>query len=210
VAELFLGFFYTPVLFLRGVLVAGRLPRPVVRRLVAEYALCAAWWGLILAAVGYFGVWEEFAVGYLVPSLVAGNLQSLRKFTEHLGLLGEDVPSTTRTVLDPSLAGRLLSASMLHIDLHGPHHLRAKIPHYRLGEATPVVYEQELRQPARANIFRSYPVAAWAMLKTLGDPRVGAQWLRGREDAQREDVARKGRAFLSCSQGLDSREKRIG
>jgi hypothetical protein len=179
--ELLLGFLCTPLLFLRGILVEGGMSPPAARRLAAEYALCAAWWGLILGAVGFFGVWEGFAVGYLAPSLVAGNLQSLRKFTEHLGLLGDDVPSTTRTVIATSWAGRLLSASLLHIDLHGPHHRRGKIPHFHLREATPLLYEQELRQPAAANVFRSYPAAAWAMLKTLGDPRVGAQWLRGRE-----------------------------
>jgi fatty acid desaturase len=176
--ELLLGFFVTPALFLRGVWMAERLPRPVARRLVAEYALCVVAWGLGLSAIGYFGVWGEFVVGYLAPSLIAGNLQSLRKFTEHLGLLGQDVPSTTRTVLDPSVAGRLLSASLLHIDLHGVHHRRAKIPHFRLPEAVPVVYEHELSNPAGANLFRSYPAAIWAMLKTLGDPRVGTQWLR--------------------------------
>jgi fatty acid desaturase len=187
-AELLLGFFYTPVIFLRGVLAAERLPRPVVRRLVGEYALCAAVWGVVIGAVACLGVWEELVIGYLVPSLLAGNLQSLRKFTEHLGLLGGDVPSTTRTVVDRSLAGRLLSASLLHIDLHGPHHRHAKVPHFRLREATPVVYERELREPAAANVFRWYPAAVWAMLQTLGDPRVGAQWLRGREQI-REDAA---------------------
>jgi fatty acid desaturase len=171
-----LGFVCTPVVFLRGVLAARNMPRPTRRRVAAEYALCAAGWGLVLGAVGYLGAWVAFVVGYLIPSLLAGNLQSFRKFTEHLGLLGHDVPSTTRTVVDPSWPGRALSASMLHIDLHGPHHRRAKIPHFRLREATPLVYEPELREPARANVFRSYPAAVWAMLRTLGDPRVGAQW----------------------------------
>src|SRR5262245_33879432 len=62
--ELLLGFFYTPVIFLHGVLAAERLPAPVVRRLVAEYALGVAAWGLALGAVAWFGVWEAFTVGY--------------------------------------------------------------------------------------------------------------------------------------------------
>ena len=183
VAELLLGFFYTPIIFLRGVLVAQRIPRATVRRLVWEYALCVALWGVILSAAIRFGVTKEFVVGYLIPAMLAGNLQSLRKFTEHVGLLGHDVPSTTRTVIDPSIAGQLLSASMLHIDLHGPHHLHAKIPHFHLPKATPIAYEEELYDPVAANVFPSYVAAFWAMAGTLLDPRVGAQWLARTERA---------------------------
>lgn len=182
--ELLVGFFYTPVVFLRGVLVANQMPRHTRRRLVVEYTLVVAFWTATLPAVGFFRVWEQFLVGYLVPSLVAGNLQSLRKFTEHLGLVGHDVPSTTRTVIDPTVFGRVVSATMLHIDLHGPHHLYGKIPHARLPEATALVYEQELLDPATANVFPSYPAAIWAMLKTLSNPRVGSQWLRSAEVPQ--------------------------
>jgi fatty acid desaturase len=179
--ELLLGFFYTPVIFLRGVLVARRMPRATVRRLVKEYAICFALWVAVLSAAIRFGVTKEFIVGYLIPAMLAGNLQSLRKFTEHLGLLGHDVPSNTRTVIDSSLLGRLLSASILHIDLHGPHHLHAKIPHFHLPAATPIAYEQELCDPISANIFPSYIAAIRAMLWTLPDPRVGAQWLTNGE-----------------------------
>jgi fatty acid desaturase len=176
-AELLFGFFYTPIIFLRGVLVARRMPRATVRRLIKEYNICFTLWVAVLSAAISFGVMKEFIIGYLIPAMLAGNLQSLRKFTEHLGLLGQDVPSTTRTVIDTSLLGRLLSVSMLHIDLHGPHHLYAKIPHFHLPEATPIAYEQELCDPIAANVFPSYSAAIWAMVWTLPDPRVGAQWL---------------------------------
>jgi fatty acid desaturase len=179
--ELFLGFFLTPLVFLRGVLVADKLPRSTARRLVGEYALCVVTWAVILGAVAYLDIWEYFLVGYFVPSLIAGNMQTLRQYTEHMGLLGHDVPSTTRTVIDPTLAGRVLSATMLHIDLHGPHHRYSKIPHHNLGEATPVVYEEELREPEGANVFRSYGAAIWDMVKSLGNPRVGAQWVAARQ-----------------------------
>jgi fatty acid desaturase len=160
-----------------GGLGGGRGPPATVRRLVMEYIICLALWVAVFAAAIGFGVTTEFFVCYLVPAMLAGNLQSWRKFTEHVGLLGHDVPSTTRTVIDSSLFGRVLSASMLHIDLHGPHHLHAKIPHFRLPEATPIAYEQELCDPISANVFPSYVAAMRAMIRTLLDPRVGAQWL---------------------------------
>jgi fatty acid desaturase len=189
--ELVLGFFFTPLVFLRGVLVA-KLPRSTARRLVVEYVLCAVTWAAILAAVAYFNIWEYFLVGYFIPSLIAGNMQTLRQYTEHMGLLGHDVPSTTRTVIDPTPAGRLLSASMLHIDLHGPHHLYSKIPHHNLDAATPVVYEKELQEPAGANLFRTYVGAVWDMVKTLGNPRVGAQWTpQGRPSKEQPAVPRQ-------------------
>jgi fatty acid desaturase len=176
-AELLFGFFYTPAIFLRGVLVARRMPRVTFRRLIEEYAICLFLWVAVLSTAINFGVLNEFFVGYLVPAILAGNLQSWRKFTEHVGLLGHDVPSTTRTVIDSSLPGKVLSASMLHIDLHGPHHLHAKIPHFRLPEATPLAYEQELCDPISANVFPSYFAAMHAMVRTLPNPRVGSQWL---------------------------------
>jgi fatty acid desaturase len=191
--ELFLGFFFTPLVFLRGVLVA-RLPRPTARRLIGEYALCIITWAVILGSVAYFNIWEYFLVGYFVPSLIAGNMQTLRQYTEHMGLLGHDVPTTTRTVVDPTWAGRVLSASMLHIDLHGPHHKYSKIPHHNLNEATPVVYEQELNEPGAANVFRSYPAAIWDMVKSLGNPRVGAQWLKERNPTEYPAVPMKAEA----------------
>jgi fatty acid desaturase len=182
-AELLFGFFYTPIIFLRGVLVAERIPRATIRRLVWEYTICLILWMAVLITAMSFGVTKQFIVGYLIPAMLAGNLQSLRKFTEHVGLLGHDVPSTTRTVIDSSMLGRLLSASMLHIDLHGPHHLHAKIPHFHLPAATSIAYEQELRDPIEANVFPSYVAAFRAMAGTLLDPRVGAQWLANRECA---------------------------
>ena len=72
-----------------------------------------------------------------------------------MGLLGHDVPTHDADGDRPDRwpAG-VLSATMLHIDLHGPHHLYAKIPHYNLPTATPVVYEEELKEPEGANVFR--------------------------------------------------------
>ena len=173
---LILGFFYTPIIFLRGVLVAEGMSRRVRRRLVAEYALSALFWIVVLANVIYWNVFIEFLVVYLIPGMLAGNLQTLRQFTEHLGLFGQGVAGTTRTVVDQSIFGQLLSTSILHIDLHGPHHLHAKIPHFNLEAATPIVYEHELQEPKLNNIHTSYVQAIGVMLRTLPNPRIGPQW----------------------------------
>jgi fatty acid desaturase len=185
------------------------MPRATVRRLVIEYTLCLALWAAVLATAISFGVTTELVVCYLVPAMLAGNLQSLRKFTEHVGLLGDDVPSTTRTIIDSSLLGRVLSASMLHIDLHGPHHLHAKIPHFRLPEATPIAYEQELCDPSSANVFPSYLSAIRAMVRTLPDPRVGAQWRENGKIAVSSANAHTNasQTSLAANQALLSAEK---
>ena len=182
-AELLIGFFYTPIIFLRGVLVAQRMPRATVRRLKMEYNICFALWAAVLSAVIAFGVEKEFIVGYLIPAMLAGNLQSLRKFTEHLGLLGHDVPSTTRTVDRCQPAGRLLSC----VDAA-----------HRLARAAPFTCENSPLPPAggdtncvragafdpiSANIFPSYMAAILDMVWRLPDPRVGAQWLADAETA---------------------------
>ena len=64
--ELVLGFFFTPLVFLRGVLVA-KLPRSTARRLVVEYVLLA------LAVC-----WSRPYLGYHYPGdLLAGTLAAV-------------------------------------------------------------------------------------------------------------------------------------
>jgi len=178
IGELCLGFFYTPVLFLRGVWVSPPRAASAWQRIKREYLLCAVWLGVFFSLLTWFGLWEGFVIGYLVPAMIAGNLQSLRKFTEHLGMLGDDVPTLTRTVVASDWLGRALSHSMLHIDLHGIHHRYAKIPHYRLNQAVPHVYDSRERATA---IMPSYLRAIAEMLGTLADPRVGKQWVESKD-----------------------------
>jgi len=172
--ELALGFFYTPVLFLRGVVRGRHLPRPQAWRIAFEYALCALLWAVVGLEVQRRGWWEGFTVGYLLQAIIAGNLQSLRKFTEHVGMLGDTLLTKTRTVVDETTLGRILSATMLHIDYHGTHHRYARVPYYDLPRMTEHVYDG---RAAHAPIHPSYWSAMRDMAMSLTDPRVGAQWL---------------------------------
>lgn len=169
IGELFLGCFYTPLIFLRGIWVEPNLPSYVKMRLKLEYSLIVIHWTTALFLIAWFDVWFEFVVGYLVGAWGAGNLQSWRKLTEHLGMLGNDVPSTTRTVIDKSFVGRLVSRSLFHIDLHGPHHQYSKIPCSNLPAATELLYYDQ-------NVYRHYHNAIFAMIESLPNPRVGSQW----------------------------------
>ena len=47
----------------------------------------------------YFGVWRYFLWMYVVPAFIAGNLQSWRKYIEHVGLTGDTVNSSTRSIV---------------------------------------------------------------------------------------------------------------
>jgi hypothetical protein len=75
--------------------------------------------------------------------------------------------------------GRWLSYSAQNVVHHGTHHRYARIPFYHLPAATPYVFSTGA-DPSRSDeaprIFTSYPSAFFDMLKTLGDPKAGAQW----------------------------------
>lgn len=171
--ELCLGFFYTPIVFLHGYLIAHTMPRRTDIRIRYEYLLIVLFLITLVTSLSLFQVWGPFVIGYLIPSMISGNLQTVRKFTEHLGLFGDTLLTKTRTVVPEGPVGKLLSESMMHIDYHGTHHRFARIPHYNLPQATPYVYTPE---KAAVPIYKTYAAAMWDMAKSLGDPRVGHQW----------------------------------
>jgi fatty acid desaturase len=172
-AEIVLGVVYTPLLFLRSVFV-GRLS-PQERKLILRgYMGCALFWGALLAAAYAFSLWRPLLVGALVPMWIAGMLQTLNKYEQHLGLHGSTVLGLTRTVVDRSRASEIMSAAMLYNDYHGTHHRYAKIPYYHLPSATPFALAGA-REPC--SIYPNIVRAFLAMLRCLLNPKVGPQWI---------------------------------
>lgn len=175
VLELTTGLFFTPFLFLRAFLRKGSPIRSkkVRRRIWVELALMVAVWSGIIAAVSHAGMWRYFVWMYLAPAFVAANLQTWRKYIEHVGLTGDTVNSATRNIIADGWWGRLVAFTLLHEPYHGAHHLHLSLPHAELP-----LHADEL-QPVTADEhtpFPSYRQAVIHMLGSLANPRVGAQW----------------------------------
>jgi len=183
--EIVFGFVYTPVPFLRAVLV-GKLT-PYERRLIARgYAACLCFWAVVIAVVSHFGWWMLLFVGLVVPMMLAGMLQTLNKFEQHLGLHGQTVLGLTRTVVDKHRLSEMLSAAMLYSDYHGPHHRNAKILYHHLPHATPCALASAREYcPVFPNIIR----ATVDMLCCLANPKVGPQWIEHKEERRSRVVA---------------------
>jgi fatty acid desaturase len=175
VLELGLGFFYTPFLFIRTFLRAGSPIRnkKLRRRIWAEFALIAGVWVCILAVVTRWGVWNYFLCMYLAPAFLAANMQSWRKYIEHVGLTGSTVNSSTRSIVSEGLLGRFVAFSLLHEPYHGVHHRHAGLPHAELPQYVSIL---EPKSPDELPPFPSYRHALMHLFRSLADPRAGAQW----------------------------------
>jgi len=173
--ELNFGLFYSPLVFLRAFLCSPSPVRSkrVRRRIWAELALSFVTWILIVWAIGTFGLWKYFILMYLAPALLAANLQSWRKYIEHVGMTGDTVNSSTRSIVAKSWLGRLVAFTLLHEPFHGVHHQRAGLPHSVLPQHVEKLQPKNLgeRPP-----YRGYRYALIELLRCLADPRVGPQW----------------------------------
>jgi fatty acid desaturase len=178
VIELTAGLAYTPFLFLRAFLRPGTFirERQVRRRIRGELALIAVWWAAVLTVVAWWGLWKFWLIMYLAPALLAGNMQSLRKYIEHMGLSGSTPLGATRSVLAPGWVGRLVAFSLFNEPYHGVHHKYGGLPQGALPRLASALVPETTEEPPP---YPSYRRALWDMLGTLGDPRIGAQWLSG-------------------------------
>jgi fatty acid desaturase len=178
VIELNLGILFTPFLFLRTFLRAHSpiRSRRVRRRIWLELVLMWTVWGIVFGLVTWFSAWRYFLWLYLVPAVVAGNLQSWRKYIEHVGLTGSTVRSATRSIIPKGPLGHLTAFTLLHEPYHGVHHQRAGITHAELPQYAADLYPEHEDE---CHPFPSYRSAFCHLFRSLADPRVGAQWKSG-------------------------------
>jgi fatty acid desaturase len=173
--ELICGLLYTPLLFLRAFLRPGTvIQNPGLRRRIwLELAVLVVHWVVVLAAVAWLDLWQFLLIMYVAPAWLAGNLQSLRKYIEHMGVTGSTALSATRSVLPVGWAGRLVSMTLWNEPFHGIHHKYPRLPQDALPELPAVLTPS---QAGEIPPFASYRQALWDMLPSLADPRVGQQW----------------------------------
>jgi fatty acid desaturase len=173
--ELNFGLFYSPFVFLRAFLCSPSPVRSkrVRRRIWAELALSIVTWILIVSAIAAFDLWKYFIWLYLAPALLAANLQSWRKYIEHVGMTGDTVYSSTRSIVAKSWLGRLVAFTLLHEPFHGVHHQRAGLPHSVLPQH---VEKLQPKKPGERTPYPSYRYALVELIRCLADPRVGPQW----------------------------------
>ncbi len=173
--ELTVGLLFTPFLFLRSFLRSGspiRSPK-VRKRIWLELALIVVVWTGILSAVAWGHAWKYFLGMYLAPAVIAANLQSWRKYIEHVGLTGRTVNGSTRNIVADGWLGRLVAFTLLHEPFHGVHHQHAGLTHAELPQ---FATELQPANPGERPPFPSYRHALADLLRHLPDPRVGAQW----------------------------------
>jgi fatty acid desaturase len=173
--ELNFGLFYTPYLFWRLFFSrSSPIRSPKVRtRIWLELALGLVVWGITFAMTITFNLWPFLLLNYVVPAFIAGNLQSWRKFIEHVGLSGHSARSATRSIIADTWAGKLVSLTLLHEPLHGIHHIKSSLPHSDLPTH---VEWLEATEEGDTDPFPNYWSAFLDLLRCLPDPRVGRQW----------------------------------
>ena len=185
VCELTMGLFFTPFLFMRTFLRAGSpiRNRKLRRRIWWEFALIAVVWTGILATLGWWHAGQYFLWLHVIPASLAANMQSVRKYIEHVGLTGSTINGSTRSVVARGWLGRLVSFTLLHEPFHGVHHRHSGLPHAELPRRANVLHPRadDERPP-----FRSYTRAFLDLVKNLPDPRVGAQWREAKTAVPRE------------------------
>jgi fatty acid desaturase len=186
--ELSAGWVVTPWLYSYRTARAWPKLNPSIRiRLVAEWGWLLLFWISVIWIVGWTNTWVWFVVGHLVPAWLSGSVQTVRKFTEHLGRFGTTIPAMTRTIVYQRPLGQAASKSQLHVEHHGTHHRWPRIPFHHLPLATGVVFQNT--EPGL--IFSSHWEAICDMLPHLSNPRLGPQWLHHPAQPNRSDFNRE-------------------
>jgi len=187
ILELTMGLFFTPFLLIRTFLRPGSPIRnkKLRRRIWTEFAGAALVWTAILTAIALFDGWKYFLWLHVIPAWLAANMQSLRKYVEHVGLTGSTVNSSTRSIVAEGWLATFVTFTLLHEPYHGVHHWRSGLPHPELPQHTAAL---EPGTPEERPPFRTYRAALHDLFINLPDPRVGAQW-RGVTRTTRQEMA---------------------
>lgn len=126
-----------------------------VRRMIRnEYLAIVVVWTAVLVIVTATATWKAFLIAWVIPHAIAGFFQTMRKFTEHLGMQSYDPLLGTRTVIGNGLITRICTYLNFDIFVHGPHHRHPRYRHEALCERMSQYVQQnpEISYP----VFRSY------------------------------------------------------
>jgi fatty acid desaturase len=189
VLELTIGIFFTPFLFIRTFFRKGSPIRnkKLRRRIWMEFGGIVVFWTVVLSTVAWLGMWKYFIWMYAVPAVIAANLQSWRKYIEHVGLTGSTINAATRSIIADGPMGRLVAFSLLHEPFHGVHHRHSGLPHAELPQRAAIL---QPTSPEEHAPFRSYTHAMTDLMRKLRDPRVGPQWNHADEKLANRKLAR--------------------
>lgn len=173
--DLILGFVMSPYIYGRIYFHPNSPLRDkpdVMRTIRNEYLFMAVWWIVLVSSLCWFGVFGDFVRAWLIPHYIAGIWQSIRKFTEHLGMVSYDPMKGTRTVVGESWLTRLCTYLNFDIFVHGPHHRHPRVAHNELRQK---MQEYAIKHPeVEYPMFRTYFAAIRDMLPyMIKDPGVG-------------------------------------
>ncbi|HAB14692.1 MAG TPA: fatty acid desaturase [Planctomycetaceae bacterium] len=143
--------------------------RRLIRR---EYLASAICWSGLAVYLTLSHTWLDFLQVWWIPLTIAGFLQTMRKFTEHLGMASFDPLLGTRTVRGRNWLTRITSFLNFDIFVHGPHHRHPRVAHTSLGE---LMDDYVDANPERdLPVYPTYARATLAMLPWLvRNPGVG-------------------------------------
>ena len=172
--DILFGFIVTPFIFSRIFFHADSpLMKPAMRRTIwFEYLGIVLFWGFVGGGLTYAGAWPALVTVWLVPHMIAGVMQTIRRLTEHLGMGSYEPLFGTRTVIGGNWITRLSSYVNFDIFMHGLHHRHPRLERDRLQEKM----EDYIRKNPEVNypVYSRYWQAMMAMLPCLlRNPGIG-------------------------------------
>jgi fatty acid desaturase len=172
--DIVLGFLVAPFIYSRIFFHRDSpLKNPAIRRAIAlEYLGIALFWGFVFYRRTSSHTWMAYAEVWLIPQMIAGVFQTMRKLTEHLGMSSYDPMLGTRTVVGNNWFTRVLSFVNFDIFVHGPHHRHPRLAQNLLKEKMDeyLVNNPQVNYP----VYPSYLRATLAMIPyLLNNPGIG-------------------------------------